>query len=196
MPVVAVVNLDEIDDDCIIGAFVGDECRGIGHSVGNEGRIHVSVTGQRGDIVTFRLFDKATGNNLIWFDRESADKDAPLFPAFAQAYRTAEQKLNLANKAIFKLAEVEDSRIKGRATWHSFRATFITRLTEAGCPVSIVKELAQHTKGDVTQRYVHISMENKLRWLSAIPELGEVDLEAEYPTEPELPQAAGADAAS
>lgn len=128
--------------------------------------------------------------------RLSGDKDAPLFPAFAQAYRTAEQKLNLANKAIFKLAEVEDSRIKGRATWHSFRATFITRLTEAGCPVSIVKELAQHTKGDVTQRYVHISMENKLRWLSAIPELGEVDMEAEYPTEPELPQAAGADAAS
>ena len=64
MPVVAVLNLDEIDDDCVIGAFVGEECRGVGHSVGSEGRIHVSVTGQRGDIVTFRLFDKATGKEI------------------------------------------------------------------------------------------------------------------------------------
>ena len=85
------------------------------------------------------------------------------------------------------MAKIGDSPLKGRATWHSLRATFITRLTEAGCPVSIVKELAQHAKGEITQRYVHASMESKLKWLSTMQDLGTVDLEAEYPTESELP---------
>ena len=113
--------------------------------------------------------------------------EAPLFPEFALVHGACEQKFNLAIKAVFKMAKVGDSPLKGRATWHSLRATFITRLTEAGCPVSIVKELAQHAKGEITQRYVHASMESKLKWLSAIQDLGTVDLEAEYPTESELP---------
>ena len=104
-----------------------------------------------------------------------------------QAHRGSEQLFNLAIKAVFKLAEVPDSPLKGRATWHSFRATFITRLTENGCPMAIVKELAQHAKADMTQRYVHTSMAVKLQWLRTLPDLGEPDLAAAYPTEPELP---------
>lgn len=111
---------------------------------------------------------------------------SPLLPEFARAYSSAEQKLNLAIKAIFRLAGVEDSTLKGRASWHSLRATFITRLTEAGCPHPIVRELAQHARGDVTQRYIHTSMATKLKWLSCIPPLGDIDLDALYPTEPEL----------
>lgn len=121
--------------------------------------------------------------------RRGVAGSAPIFPAFAKAHSAAEQKLNQAIKAVFRLSGVEDSRLKGRASWHSFRATFITRLTEAGCPHSIVKELAQHAKGDVTQRYIHTSMETKLEWLSSIPPLGDIDLDAPYPTEPELPEA-------
>ncbi len=111
----------------------------------------------------------------------------PVFPAFVQAHKDEEQALNLAIKAIFKFADVNDSPLKGRATWHSFRATFITRLTEKGCPMAIVKELAQHAKADMTQRYVHTSMATKLHWLHLLPDLGEPDLDALYPTEPEIP---------
>jgi integrase len=109
-----------------------------------------------------------------------------LFPAFARTHSAAEQLFNLSIKAIFKLARVLDSPLKGRASWHSFRATFITRLTENGCPQAIVKELAQHVRADVTQRYVHISMAAKDKWLLTLPDLGDIDLSAEYPTEPEL----------
>ncbi len=109
-----------------------------------------------------------------------------LFPAFARTHASAEQLFNLAIKAIFKFAQVEDSPLKGRATWHSFRATFITRLTENGCPEAIVKELAQHVRADVTQRYVHISMGVKLKWLQTLQDLGAVDLDADYSDNPEL----------
>ncbi len=111
----------------------------------------------------------------------------PVFPLFARAHTTSEQSLNLAIKAIFKFAGVRDSALKGRASWHSLRATFITRLTENGCPAAIVKELAQHVKTDMTQRYVHTSLATKLKWLRTLPDLGEVDPAAEYLTERELP---------
>ena len=121
--------------------------------------------------------------------RRAAVGDHPLgllFPAFARTHSAAEQLFNLSIKAVFKLAKVLDSPLKGRASWHSFRATFITRLTENGCPQAIVKELAQHVRADVTQRYVHISMTVKDKWLRTLPDLGEIDLSAEYSTESEL----------
>lgn len=121
--------------------------------------------------------------------RRDISGGAQLFPAFARVHSSDEQKFNQAIKAIFRLSGVEDSKLKGRASWHSFRATFITRLTEAGCPHSIVKELAQHTNGDITQRYIHTSMETKLEWLAKIPPIGDIDLAATYPTEQELPSA-------
>lgn len=109
-----------------------------------------------------------------------------LFRAFASMHRKREQALNAALKAIFRLSGVCDSKIRGRASWHSFRATFCTRLTENGCPAAIVKELAQHTKRDITQRYVHISLKEKYRWLSTLRPLDSIDPAAEYPTEEEL----------
>ena len=121
--------------------------------------------------------------------RRAAVGDHPLgllFPAFARTHSAAEQLFNLSIKAVFKLAKVLDSSLKGRASWHSFRATFITRLTENGCPQAIVKELAQHVRADVTQRYVHISMAAKDKWLRTLPDLGDIDLSAEYQTESQL----------
>ena len=126
---------------------------------------------------------------VILTRRRAAAGDHPLgllFPAFARTHSAAEQLFNLSIKAVFKLAKVLDSPLKGRASWHSFRATFITRLTENGCPQAIVKELAQHVRADVTQRYVHISMAVKDKWLRTLPDLGDIDLSAKYQTESEL----------
>ncbi len=130
-------------------------------------------------------------NILIRRQKKGEDPEGHVFKAFVHTHRTTEQMLNLAIKAIFKFADVTDSPLKGRATWHSLRATFITRLTENGCPIAIVKELAQHSRSDTTQRYVHTSMATKLHWLQTLPDLGEVDLDADYPIEPELPESHG-----
>ena len=49
-------------DDCssyTVGAFVGDECRGEGRFV--NGKAYISVAGEMGEVVTFRLYDKWTG---------------------------------------------------------------------------------------------------------------------------------------
>ena len=64
MPIVATLSIDDAlltDGEFIVGAFVGDECRGIGRLVGEGCRIHLSVSGQRGDIVTFRVYEQSTG---------------------------------------------------------------------------------------------------------------------------------------
>lgn len=60
MPVVACLKGIDHPEDYAIGAFVGEECRGKGEVVGSEGLLFVAVSGQRGDQVTFRLYNKAT----------------------------------------------------------------------------------------------------------------------------------------
>jgi len=59
MPVVACLQGIDHPEDYIIGAFVGDECRGMGEAADN-GLMYVAISGQRGDVVTFRLYQKAT----------------------------------------------------------------------------------------------------------------------------------------
>ena len=60
MPVVAVISGIDSQQDYAVGAFVGDECRGIGHLLPS-GRIHIAVAGKMGETVTFRLYHHATG---------------------------------------------------------------------------------------------------------------------------------------
>ena len=60
MPVLArIVGLDR-PDDYAIGDFVGDECRGEGAVVVRD-IMMVDVAGERGEKVTFRLYDRTTG---------------------------------------------------------------------------------------------------------------------------------------
>jgi hypothetical protein len=55
-------RIDGIDtpDDYAVGAFVGDECRGQGVSVGNE-LVCIAVSGQSDERVSFCLYHKPTG---------------------------------------------------------------------------------------------------------------------------------------
>ncbi len=59
MPVVAMLELDgghEADiEDYIVGAFCGDECRGIGVNV--EGVVMINVHGNNGDVINFRFIN-------------------------------------------------------------------------------------------------------------------------------------------
>lgn len=58
MAVVGQLNIDSADD-YTIGAFVGDECRGAGKIV--DGLVLVSLAGEAGEKVTFRLHNEWTG---------------------------------------------------------------------------------------------------------------------------------------
>lgn len=60
MPVVARLT-NEASEECIVEAYVDNEYRGHGF-VTNSGLLHVSVAGQPGERVSFRLFDPSTGN--------------------------------------------------------------------------------------------------------------------------------------
>lgn len=60
MPVI--VRLDGIDhpEEYTIGAFTGNECRGTGEASAN-GLMTIAVNGEKGDLVSFRLYHKPTG---------------------------------------------------------------------------------------------------------------------------------------
>jgi len=50
-----------------------------------------------------------------------------------------------------------------RATWHTFRHTFASRLTRKGADLVTVKELLGHSTVVVTMRYAHTNFEAKLQ---------------------------------
>jgi hypothetical protein len=58
MAVVGQLNIDNADD-YTIGAFVGDECRGAGKII--DGLVLVSLAGEAGEEVTFRIHNEWTG---------------------------------------------------------------------------------------------------------------------------------------
>ncbi len=66
MAVIAKVDVEECED-YTIGAFVGDECRGEGRFI--NGLAFISVAGEAEENVTFRLYNKVTGE-FIDLDRE------------------------------------------------------------------------------------------------------------------------------
>ncbi len=60
MPVVAVIDGVEDADRYSVGAFVGDECRGYG-SAADGHHFFISVAGNMGEEVSFKLYDSVTG---------------------------------------------------------------------------------------------------------------------------------------
>lgn len=66
MAVIAKVDVEECED-YTIGAFVGDECRGEGRFI--NGLAFISVAGEADENVTFRLYNKYTGE-FVDVDRE------------------------------------------------------------------------------------------------------------------------------
>lgn len=60
MAVIGKLSLPEQDaQECTIGAFVGDECRGEGIVV--NGTAYITAAGESGEVVTFRLYNHTTG---------------------------------------------------------------------------------------------------------------------------------------
>ena len=58
MTIVAQLENEPFVDECYVSAFVGDECRGEGRAV--KGKLFITVHGNPGETVTFKLYDTAT----------------------------------------------------------------------------------------------------------------------------------------
>ena len=71
MAVIAKIDVEDCESYSV-GAFVGDECRGEGKFI--NGKAYISVAGEMGEVVTFRLYDKWT-NEYIEIDTELAFAD-------------------------------------------------------------------------------------------------------------------------
>lgn len=63
MAIVAQVAELDNPEDYTIGAFVGDECRGMGKVV-KDGKMMINVAGKAGETVTFRLHNEYTGEYI------------------------------------------------------------------------------------------------------------------------------------
>ena len=82
MPVIACIEGLSNPEDYVLGAFVGDECRGQG-TVGVRDIMMLSVSGRFGEKVQFRLMNKATGetimtNETISYSQRRGTLKAPL----------------------------------------------------------------------------------------------------------------------
>ena len=70
MTIVAQIADLENPEDYTIGAFVGDECRGMGKVV-KDGKMMINVAGKAGEVVSFRLHNEYTG---VFVDLETEVK--------------------------------------------------------------------------------------------------------------------------
>lgn len=82
MPIVAQLDGLYNASECVIGAFVGDECRGRGVFV-DDNKAYISVAGKAGEQVTFRLYDNETGNyydisETVNYGMRAGSHDAPV----------------------------------------------------------------------------------------------------------------------
>ena len=59
MTVIASLNNEVVNDHSALQAFVGTECRGVGHTV--NGLLFITVHANAGELVSFRLYDEETG---------------------------------------------------------------------------------------------------------------------------------------
>lgn len=96
----------------------------------------------------------------------------PVFPDLAAEYRRSQPNLAASVKGLFRSAGIGDTH-KGRAQMHSFRASFITQMDEAGAPTGITDCITGHAPRTVHDRYSHARPQALRKWLDrAIPDLG------------------------
>lgn len=96
MCLVAAISLPK-DERYLIGAFVGDECRGTGHMV-KDGVAFISAAGKSGEQVSFRLVDAQTGetfaiNETLGFTLKAGSLKSPI--SLTSEYTTGVENVNV-----------------------------------------------------------------------------------------------------
>ena len=96
VPMTAVIT-DADASDYVVGAFVGDECRGVGVNV--NGTVMINIHGQRGDVVTFR-YASAIG--------QFASSEIVSFGEDALGILAAPYELSMANTSAIETVDVAE----------------------------------------------------------------------------------------
>ena len=114
------------------------------------------------------------------------DKKGWLFPALHDMYVNAPQHLANSIKNVFISAGVKDDARRGRASWHSMRASFITQMDEHKVVSGITDSITGHAPKTMHDRYSHASIEAKrTSIIDSIEPLNKED-EEEVQVEPEV----------
>ena len=108
MTIVASLGLPQ-GDRYVIGAFVGDECRGVGSMV-RDGIAFISVAGKSGEKVSFRLMDTFSGESFdihesLTYSQKAGSMKAPvnLTSEGATAIETVRTATTTSDKTIYDL---------------------------------------------------------------------------------------------
>ena len=78
------------------------------------------------------------------------------------------KKLDKSFNKVFSDAGIEKQNSEGRATWHSLRHTFGSRLGETGTDAVVIMEIMGHRDLETTQRYLKASKERKRAAVEAL----------------------------
>lgn len=101
MAMIATVDgLDEAEN-CLIGAFVEGECRGMGEYV--NGKFYIGVHGQKGDVVVFKAYDT---KNDLWYDIEESQN-------FAANVGTTRNPVRLTTQTITNVGNIFGEKTDG-----------------------------------------------------------------------------------
>ncbi len=94
-----------------------------------------------------------------------------IFPALREAHSRCASNLSSSVKGIFNMAGIRNT-YKGRAQIHSFRASFITQMDEAGAPTGITDAITGHATRTIHDMYSHARVGALKKWLDkAIPNI-------------------------
>lgn len=94
-----------------------------------------------------------------------------LFPDLAKEHKRSAPNLTSSIKCLFNASNIKNNH-KGRSQMHSFRASFITQMDEAGAPTGITDAITGHAPKTIHDRYSHARAGALKKWLDkAIPNL-------------------------
>ena len=127
MTIVAQLENEPFVDECYVSAFVGDECRGEGRAV--KGKLFITVHGNPGETVTFKLYDTATRdlseiNGSVKFQTMLGTMREPLMMQKGKVIVTDVQGLDT------EAAPAETFDLSGRHIAGSQRGINIQRLSD------------------------------------------------------------------
>ena len=94
-------------DDYFVGAFVGDQCRGVGKSV--DGRIYLSVYGGNAPQEKVNFIALSKDDSKLWYIQETLDFNADVIGSYSEPYH-----LNMGDvTGIRNIADGQDVKTEG-----------------------------------------------------------------------------------
>ncbi len=120
-------------------------------------------------------------NDILFEALMSLDKDdVYVLPRVAERYKKNPGGISRDTKKLLEAAgltpnvpgEMHRLRQVSRLGFHSFRHSYVSLLINSGVNPLVVRDLVGHTTVDMTARYTHVAMENKIQAVDVLPVLG------------------------